>query len=111
MDLFPATPGHVLIAPRAHACSLAELSVEDGAALIPMAKRVASALRRSGVRCEGVTLMLADGEAAGQEVWHVHLHVIPRFVGDGVRIVDVPAHPSRAELDEEAVALRTALPL
>jgi histidine triad (HIT) family protein len=45
--------------------------------------RVAAALRTRGVRCQGVNLFLADGEAAGQEIFHAHLHVFPRFASDG----------------------------
>jgi histidine triad (HIT) family protein len=63
------------------------------------------ALRESGIRCEGVNLFLADGEVAGQEVFHVHLHVIPRFSGDGFSFKFDDSYfvlPDRGELDEVA---------
>jgi diadenosine tetraphosphate (Ap4A) HIT family hydrolase len=82
MDIQPVTPGHVLVVPKVHAASLAELPPRTGGRMFQAAQRIASALAGSGVKCEGVNLFLADGEAAGQDVFHVHLHVIPRFNGD-----------------------------
>lgn len=72
-----------------------------------MAQRAAAALLDSPLRCAGVNLFLADGEAAGQDVFHVHLHVIPRHAGDGfgLRLPDDYSIP-RAELDETAAELR-----
>lgn len=105
MDLFPLTPGHVLVVPKRHAADLAALDGEAGKHLFAVAQRMAAALRRSGLRCEGINLFLADGKAAGQEVFHVHLHVIPRFAGDGVTIKAQPGRPGRAELDSHAALL------
>jgi len=69
--------------------------------------RLAGALRRSGPRCDGVNLSLADGEAAGQEVFHVHPHVFPRFARDGVRLeADWPRMPGWAEFDRIAARIR-----
>jgi histidine triad (HIT) family protein len=68
---------------KSHAAHLSELSPETGAQMFKVAMRIAEGLRRLGVKCEGVNLFLADGEAAFQDVFHVHLHVIPRFKGDG----------------------------
>ena len=51
--------------------------------MFSMGMRVAAALRASDIQCEGVNFFLADGEAAGQEIFHAHLHVFPRFKGDG----------------------------
>lgn len=74
-----------------------------------MAHRLGRALRLSGLRCEGVTLFLADGEAAFQEVFHVHLHVFPRFAGDSFRLqADWRVH-ERRRLDETAAAVRTGM--
>src|SRR5262245_55529620 len=78
MDLHPINPGHLIVIPNRHAASLADLDAEAAGELFRMAQRVAAALRRSGIRCEGVNLLLADGEAAGQSVFHTHLHVVPR---------------------------------
>jgi len=110
MDIQPVVPGHVLVVPRAHATYLADLDPEDGAQLFRAGQRAASALRRADLRCEGVNLFLADGEAAGQDVFHVHLHVIPRYPGDGFGLRLPPDYSirPRAELDETAEALRRA---
>ena len=66
MDIQPVNSGHVLVIPKIHAASLAELDQDTGAHMFRVAQRLAGALRRSGVRCEGVNLFLADGEAAMQ---------------------------------------------
>jgi len=112
MDIQPVNPGHVLVIPKVHAAQLSELNEETGAHMFRVAMRIAGALRRSDVRCEGVNLFLADGEAASQDVFHVHLHVIPRFRGDGFEIrvrPDYGLKPNRKELDEIAEKIRAAL--
>jgi histidine triad (HIT) family protein len=77
----PVNPGHVLIIPKIHGVGLADLGKSDGSRMFMVAQRLATAVRNSGLRCEGVNLFLADGEAAGQEIFHVHLHMFPRYVG------------------------------
>ena len=112
LDLQPLTPGHLLVVPRRHASSLAELDPADGAELFRVGQRAAAALRRSELRCEGVNFWLADGAAAGQDVFHVHLHVFARFAGDGFGLELPPGYAirPRAELDAAASALRQAWP-
>jgi diadenosine tetraphosphate (Ap4A) HIT family hydrolase len=110
MDLAPANSGHVLVIPRLHATYLADLRHGEGSRLFDVAEAIAAAIRAGPFRCEGINLFLADGEAAGQEVFHVHLHVIPRFTGDAVVIkADQRVRP-RAELDEAASQIRANLP-
>ena len=112
MDIQPVNPGHVLVIPNSHAACLAELEEGVGSDLFSVAQRVAAALRTSGLRCDGVNLLLADGEAAGQEVFHVHLHVIPRFDGDGFGFKFPPGYsnkPERSELDAIALQIVEAL--
>ena len=108
LDHHPVTPGHMLVVPRRHAAFLADLDPEDGAQLFRVGMRGAAALRTSSLRCEGVNFHLADGEVAGQEVFHVHLHVLPRFTGDGFGLRFPPDYRirERAELDEVAAAVR-----
>jgi len=77
-----------------------------GGHMFGVAQQMAAALRRSGLPCQGVNLFLADGEAAFQEVFHVHLHVLPRNRGDGFRIHAKWRNPSRAELDSVAEKVR-----
>lgn len=109
MDIRPVNPGHILVIPRRHSGFLAEMDEATGMHLFTIAMRMAQALRRSGLRCEGINLFLADGEAAFQEVLHVHLHVLPRFTGDAFRIAaDWSAQPTRAELETNAARIRGA---
>ena len=110
MDIQPVNPGHTLVVPLEHCASLSELSPETGSHLFAVGQRLAAALYASAVsgesiRCEGVNLFLADGPAAGQDVFHVHLHVIPRYAGDGFGFRFGPGYtqrPPRSELDRRA---------
>jgi histidine triad (HIT) family protein len=111
MDIQPVNPGHVLVIPNRHAPSLADLHEEEGAQMFRVAQGVAAALRKSGVKCEGVNFFLADGETAGQEVFHVHLHIFPRYAGDGFGLVfsaEYAQKPERKGLNEIAERLRVA---
>ena len=110
LDLFPINPGHTLVIPKTHAANLSELDGADGERVFAVAHRVARALRECGVHCEGVNLFLADGEIAGQEVFHVHMHVIPRYEGDGfgLRIASKDM-AEREALNEIAERLRGKL--
>ena len=109
MDIRPLTRGHVLVVPRQQARSLAELDPEVGGHLFAVGQKVAAALRASDPRCAGVNFFLADGEVAGQEIFHVHLHVIPRTVGDDFGLRARPTSPPREELDAKAAELSRVL--
>ena len=109
MDIAPVNSGHMMVIPKRHATYLADLDESTGRRMWTVAQRTAAALRESGVRCEGVNLFLADGEAAFQEVFHVHLHVFPRFPGDPFKLaIDLDAPPERAELDDVAKRIGAA---
>ncbi|MEP6689790.1 MAG: HIT family protein [Gemmatimonadaceae bacterium] len=113
MDIQPVNPGHVLLVPVRHATYLADLDVETAGEMMQLAQRLGAALRRSGLQCEGVNLFLADGAAAMQEIFHVHLHVFPRFAGDGFGLRFGPSYherPARVALETTAAAIREALP-
>jgi histidine triad (HIT) family protein len=110
LDIQPVGPGHTLVVPRGHAVGLADLDPADAAAMATLGQRVAVGLRTAGF-ADGVNLFLADGEVAGQEVFHAHLHVIPRWSGDSLRLrIDYDPAPDRSELDGLAARLRGALP-
>jgi histidine triad (HIT) family protein len=112
MDIQPVNPGHLVVVPNAHAPFLADLDEDTGAYIFRIAQRLATALRKSGLKCEGVNLFLADGKAAMQDVFHVHLHVIPRFEGDGFGLKYGPDNfkkTERAELDANSEKIRRAL--
>ena len=109
LDLHPINEGHTLIVPRKHAVSIAEVDAVAAAAMWSLARRVAAGLRASGLRCEAINLFVADGAAAGQEVFHSHLHVIPRWQGDGFGIKFPPHYGAAAERkthDDIAARLR-----
>jgi histidine triad (HIT) family protein len=110
LDVNPATDGHLLLVPRRHAAYLADLDPGDGAAMFRAAQDLAAALRASSLQPEGTNFFLADGAAAGQEVFHVHLHVLPRRAGDGFGVRAEFGHPDREVLDQQAAQIRAALP-
>jgi histidine triad (HIT) family protein len=112
LDIHPVNPGHVLVVPITHAALLSELDRESTGHILQVALQVEVALRASGIKCEGINLFLADGRIAGQEVMHVHLHVIPRFHGDGHHLRFSPVYfrrPSLPELEENAEAIRSQM--
>jgi histidine triad (HIT) family protein len=112
MDIQPVNPGHMLVIPKAHAAYLADLDGKIGGDIFQLGMRVAASLRHSGLRCDGVNLFLADGKVAGQEVFHVHLHVIPRFESDGFGLRFAPKygeHPAREELARIAASIKGAI--
>jgi len=109
MTIGPITTGHSMIIPKSHVVYLAELDEETGKHLFTVSQRVAAAIRKSGVKCEGVNLFLADGEAAFQEVFHLHMHVFPRYKGDSFKLdADWDVKPPRKELDEVASQIKAA---
>ncbi len=114
MDIRPVNTGHVLVIPVRHAPYMADVTTEEAAAMMRLAHRTIAAVRASTLKCEGVNLFLADGEAAGQEVFHAHLHVFPRFRGDGFGLRLPPGYHTRIaereELDRLAADLRALLP-
>lgn len=110
MDINPINTGHVMVIPKKHFPYMADMDEDTGAHLFKIAMRVQRAVRRSGVKCEGVNLFLADGEAAFQDVFHLHIHIIPRFKGDAFKIsVDRSVKPPREELDKIAAQLRDCI--
>src|SRR6476620_2336297 len=113
-DHHPVTPGHVLVVPRRHVSRIADLDAATASGIWATAVLVGSAVTKSGGESVGVNILLADGEAAGQEVAHVHAHVIPRHRDDGFHI-DADAWrdraPSRKQLDDSVATLRAALSL
>ena len=112
LDIQPINPGHVLVIPKQHASNLVDLSADDAAHLMRVGQTIAKAFHWSDLKCEGVNIFLADGRVAGQDVAHIHLHVFPRFRGDGFELKIDPGSrkpPSREELTENAKKLRQAI--
>ncbi len=113
MDIQPVNDGHLLVVPVRHAALLGELTEAEVMAVMRVGFRAVGALRKSSLRCEGVNFFLADGEAATQEVLHAHLHVFPRYRGDGFGLrFDQEYYtrfPPRDTLDRHAAELRGLL--
>src|SRR6266540_5554600 len=112
MDIRPMNPGHVLVIPKAHAVYVEDLPPGATGPILEAAKDVSRALRSSGIRCEAVSFYLANGSEAGQEVRHAHLHLIPRWRGDGFGLRTAPGYgriAGREELDGIAAKIRGSI--
>jgi histidine triad (HIT) family protein len=106
MDVNPATRGHALVIPKAHARDLLDVSDEDLAACAAMARRIAARqVERLGA--DGVNLLNCCGAAAWQTVFHFHVHAIPRYADDPARDpLRLPWIPQPGDMDEIAAAGR-----
>ncbi len=109
MALHPVVPGHLLVVPRRHVVGLEDIDAATSAHVWAVGHEMARALRRSDLRCEGINVFLCDGDAAFQSVFHFHLHVIPRYVGDSWKLLVEEVERERRLLDAEARAVRDAL--
>lgn len=109
LDVRPFSAGHTLIVPKRHAAGLADLAPDDAARVFRVAQQVGLALRRTGA--DGVHLVLNDGRAAAQTVFHAHVHAIPRRRGDKLQMARrmVVRRPGGGDLDRAAAQLRAAL--
>ena len=85
LDISPASKGHAIILPKNHAANLYELPDEDATKIMLVAKKVATVLK-DVLHCDGMNILQNNGEAAGQTVFHLHVHLIPRYENDNVTI-------------------------
>jgi len=110
MDIQPITQGHMLVMPREHAVLMTEINESAAMRTFRVARKLAAVARHT-LGASGVNLLVMDGEAAYQDVPHFHVHVIPRYAGDGFGLTfpDTYEHPpARAQLDAIATAIRNA---
>jgi histidine triad (HIT) family protein len=98
MDINPWTRGHALVIPKAHSRNIYDASLDDLAASHVAAQRVARRMR-DRLNCEGLNVLQSSEPVAMQTVFHTHVHVIPRYSDDGLRL---PAHPKPADHEELA---------
>ncbi|HUT82475.1 MAG TPA: HIT domain-containing protein [Candidatus Bathyarchaeia archaeon] len=105
MDIKPINEGHALIVPKKHAVLVEELDEELYLKLFPIARKIASRIKERIPETTAINYFIADGKDAGQEVFHVHLHVIPRRPDDGFRFIFDKEYYSRllSEVDREKV--------
>jgi len=108
MDIAAVTDGHFLVIPRKHVETLYDLDAILAGHLLAVTTRLAKAAKKA-LRCDGMNLYQANEAAGGQEVPHLHLHVIPRYKGDSFGIRYNPTKPPREKLDEKAAKIRGAL--
>ena len=108
MDINPASPGHTLVVPKEHFQDLMDIEPDLAAAVMRVATRVSRAAKRS-LGSDGVNLFLASGRAAFQSVFHVHMHVIPRWQDDGLRPPWRPARGNTSEIHVAAGHIRDQL--
>ena len=105
MDINPWTRGHALVIPREHSKNLYEISDDDLAATMAVAKRLAGTVRDK-LGAAGVNLLNSCEAAAWQTVFHFHVHVIPRYEDDPLRLPGQPLQPEEGELARVARELR-----
>jgi histidine triad (HIT) family protein len=98
MDINPWTRGHALVIPKEHSRNIYDADPDDLAAAYITAQRLARRMR-DRLNCDGINVLQSSEPVAMQTVFHTHLHVIPRYSDDGLRL---PAHPEPAEHEELA---------
>ena len=85
MDISPVAKGHVILLAKEHAANLLEADDDLLSAALPAVKKVAKAVKKT-VGCDGINVLQNNGEEAGQTIFHLHIHVIPRNKEDGVKL-------------------------
>jgi histidine triad (HIT) family protein len=105
MDINPWTRGHALVIPKQHATDIHEISEETLAKVLAAAKRLAGKAR-DNLGADGINVLNSAGQAAWQTVFHFHVHVIPRYEDDPLRLPGQPMQPEEGELAQVAAELR-----
>lgn len=108
MDVSPWSRGHLLVIPKRHARNLFDLPEEDGAAVMRAAIRIAPMLKRAS-NAAGLNLWQANERSAGQTVFHFHLHLLPRYVDDGIGLRISPRRAGGEELRQMAERIRAEI--
>jgi histidine triad (HIT) family protein len=101
MDISPASRGHVIILTKKHFENLFELEDDVAGKVILLAKRIALAMKEE-LKCEGINFLQNNGEAAGQSVFHIHFHIIPRYKDDNLHLTWTPSKYEDGEAAELA---------
>ena len=109
MDLGQVNPGHVLVAVKKHAENLYALDDAQAGAVLRAAARVGRAIR-DAFAPQGLSVYQANGKAAGQTVFHFHVHLVPRHDGDGMALSWPVKNPPREQLEAHAAKIRASLP-
>jgi histidine triad (HIT) family protein len=104
MDIAPATRGHALVIPRTHTVDLLSVDAEDLQAVALAAQRLATRAKQR-LRADGVNLLNSCGAAAWQTVFHFHVHVIPRYADDPLKLPWIPTQGNPQEIAAAAQEL------
>ncbi len=108
MDIGQVNPGHVLVAVKRHAANLFELEEAQAAAVGRASRQIARAIE-AAFKPEGLSVYQANGKAAGQTVFHYHVHLLPRHAGDGMELTWPVKNPPREALEDYARRIREKL--
>lgn len=105
LDISPATKGHALILPKEHFDNIFQMDADTAAKTFSLASKVASAMKAE-LNCDGMNILQNNGTVAGQTVFHFHMHLIPRYKGDGVKLAWAPKETNADEQTALANAIR-----
>ena len=108
LDLGPASKGHSLILPKKHAANIYELPDETAGKAMILAKKMAGKLT-DALNCDGFNIVQNNGEIAGQTVNHFHLHLIPRYEGDGLNLNWPQQEISAEQLEEIRQSIKKSI--
>ncbi|WP_418750170.1 HIT family protein [Frisingicoccus sp.] len=108
LDMSPATKGHALILPKKHMADIFEMDSETAEKAFVLVAKVAKGMK-AALNCDGLNIVQNNGEVAGQTVFHFHMHIIPRYEGDGQNINWVPGTSEAEERERVAQQIRSGL--
>jgi histidine triad (HIT) family protein len=108
MDIKPVNEGHTLVIPKAHFADIFDIPEDLNASVHRITKRIAVAVQKV-TQADGISVVQQNGQAAGQEVFHLHVHVIPRNQGDHTRLFGKLSQADRGNLDELAAKIKRQL--
>lgn len=110
MELRQPGVGHIIVVPKRHIVDIFELDDATGSAVMATVAHIARAVRQA-LAPDGVSIWQSNGVAAGQEIFHLHVHILPRWANDGLFRVypSRPGQPTQEELDGQAAAIRATL--
>ena len=104
LDRFPVNPGHALIIPKYHSEDIFGLCEKEAPQIMPLAQKIAAKIKET-LSPDGFNIIQNNGKAAGQVVFHYHMHIIPRYEGDGIKIHPRSKNVTEAELEDIAAKL------
>ena len=108
LDINPVNPGHTLVIPKKWSNGFLDADKDTICALIPAIQKVAKAIKEA-TGCDGINIMQNEGEAAGQKVFHLHFHVIPRYANDGYEHWHGKPYPDEEQVKNMGASIRAKL--